>query len=453
MRILVKANDLEAVSKKRIEYTLAFISGHPLFNGNEIGLHISKPDAVIEYARNFRNLDNLKMFPLGFSYSRQTDLKLTDLRPVAVQSVSQDYYVGITTEAYSEQKEVKDLCFSFDVFESIFFHVSRYEELFAQENKSSVKGWLEEENHFLVRHALEKKPVVDELILYLLSKIESITVKRKTSVTLSHDIDILYRFYPLYKIPRSLIAIIIRQRGLRHLWLSCSLIFKWLLGIKKDPFDTFDFLFVKDVNNGLDKRVYLMTGGRTRYDNHYRINSKRGLKLIELCKKRKYRIGIHPSYDAGFDGKLFKDEKERLEMCSGGIVKESRQHYLRWNWNKTPKILKENKIVRDSSMGYNKRIGFRCGTGFEYHMYDFENEQAYEWKELPLVFMESALIHEAKRTGRSVTEIASDFMKVNAYNTHIEMNWHNSNFDESTHYGKELKELYCSLIKETNLSA
>ena len=43
--------------------------------------------------------------------------------------------------------------------------------------------------------------------------------------------------------------------------------------------------------------------------------------------------------------------------------------------------------------------------------------------------------------------MSQQFIEKNRYNTHISFNFHNSNFDELTDLGKELKDIYWEILK------
>ena len=100
------------------------------------------------------------------------------------------------------------------------------------------------------------------------------------------------------------------------------------------------------------------------------------------------------------------------------------------------------KFNVDESLGFPDRVGFRCGTGFPYHLYNFTKEKAYHFLEIPLVFMESALLRESGFNEDKLKEIWSSFLNENARNTMITFNFHNSRFYDAALSGINLEELY-----------
>ena len=98
-------------------------------------------------------------------------------------------------------------------------------------------------------------------------------------------------------------------------------------------------------------------------------------------------------------------------------------------------------IKEDSSLGYTQFIGYRCGTGFAYYIYDFKNEKAFDVLEKPITFMDSSWLHEKKRSKLSDIDILfSQF-----YGTY---NFHNSTFDELESRNIKMKTLYLKTFCE-----
>lgn len=425
----------------RLTYTIDFINQHTNTpKGWTLQLNNKVSDISINYSDKQSN--NLTIPKLNVCFKNS----FASLVLQKFKHNNQPIY-GLTKEKIDCVEFFYEGKFAFDIFESIFFHIARFEEVMADESDHSAAGWLEESKHLLVKQGIEKVPVVDHLVQVFFESLGAQIIKKTSTYSLSHDIDVLYRFKPHYKIPRSILAMIYHKKGFSHFFKSLTLILTTLIGKSKDPFDTYNWLFSEELFF-TQKRLFLMAGGNTRHDNLYNIKDLKVNEIVDLAISRNYVIGLHPSFNAGFEKGLFSKEKEKLECVLGRKIRLSRQHWLRWSWNITPDKLTKEKINEDSSIGYAKRIGFRAGTGFDYHLYNFKKEEAFKWKEIPFAYMESALIHESKRSGKSIEEISQDFLEKNSSNTHIEMNWHNSNFDPSLQYGPILKKLFLSINKQ-----
>ncbi len=440
--ILVKVLP-DLASNPRLNYTFDFINNHPLCRGK---LYLSQDDSIEHHDTISYGL------PEDTHWHMPCQKLFFDQGNERLESIFLNEYTYEHGNIYSVEKlkskgahVISDKYFEFDLIEAIFFHISRYEEVFAfaQDHNSSL--WLREEKQILVKTKLEKTPVVDHLVKALVETLTSQKIDFATSHSLSHDIDLLYRFRPFYKIPKTILGILWHRRGLAHLIKTKIAVFKYLLGLEKDPYDVYKCLFSKCQ---IEKTCYFMAGGETTYDNNYRITDPKVKALISLLHERNYTIGIHPSYNASIKENLFQQEVEKLNDITKTKISHSRQHCLRWNWEVTPYIIESQGIIQDSSLGYNRRIGFRCGTGYAYNLYDFKNERAFRFKELPMSFMESSLIHEANNDIEQLSSIFRLFFQINISNTHIESNWHNSNFDKTMWFGETLKSLYQQYIDQ-----
>ena len=425
----------------RLLYTLSFIENHPLIK-NSIKFFLNDSSGV-----------KLDIFYGGISHnSKEYFIPRQDLFFLKSKALPEvlfaNPYRSNSNLIYSvefKQKASADLLsgntFGFDIFETIFFHISRYEEIFASDHDNGVEGWLQEKKHFLIKEKLFSTPIVDILVTQLKEILLGNTAKEKTSYSISHDVDILFKFQTPFHFFRSLLATIYHKRGFALLIGSISWYYKYLRGKEKDPYDYFQELILSD-NVFKEKTIYFMSGGNSEYDNKYSIEEKRVGKIMDLALESGYTIGFHPSYNAGFSEKMYSKEKEILEKIAQSKVIANRQHWLRFRWDITPYLFAPNSIQKDSSLGYNKHLGFRCGTGFPYCLYDFKNEKPFDWIEHPMAFMESAAINMAKKEGIEPSKLMRDFIEKNKQDTHIVFNFHNSNFDNLTEVGNAMRDFY-----------
>ncbi|MCB0633924.1 MAG: hypothetical protein KDD15_29535, partial [Lewinella sp.] len=285
----------------------------------------------------------------------------------------------------------------------------------------------------------------DRLVACVLEIITQQKIQQPTTYDLTHDIDFLHRYPDRHAFIRALGGALYRREGLstiRHHWKNY---YALRLGKGKDPYDCFNWL-LSEGKNWRRKTLYVMTGGETSYDNHYSIKDPTLLRALDIARERGYELGLHPSYNAAFKSSLFRYELKKMQLLAGKPIHRSRQHWLRFDWHITPSLFARHGIREDASMGYRQRLGFRCGTGFPYQMYDFANEQAFPWQEWPLVCMESAAIHQARALGVDPIDLFQAFFRANRYNTHISINFHNSNFDPALAAGRQLADFYRSFI-------
>lgn len=435
------------IASPRLRYTLSFLDQHPLCRRAEVSFSVNPPAGNKDFTIRYGFPEYI---PAALIMPAQDSLFNPDVSPTSFflnrYSFDNTTVYGVETEKSENTKPAfSDYRFQFDLLEAIFFHISRYEEVIATAEELDEAGWLKEEAHLLIRNGLQKRAVVDDLVAALLKAILGRSRAPSTTYDLTHDLDFLYRYPSPWSFARAMAGSLFRTDPLPNMRRHWNQYFRSLLGKGKDPYNCFHWLFAP-TSGWRQKTLFLMAGGETRYDNHYRIDDPQVADLIDQARGQGYSIGFHPSYNAGFKPDLFNAEKARLEAVTGEKIIRSRQHWLRWDWSVTPYLLEANGIREDASFGYRRHLGFRAGTGFPYHPYDFRTEAAFPWKERPLVVMDSSAIHEAHRTGRELTGLMIDFLQQNAARTHISINFHNSNFAPTLAYGQELSDFYKNVI-------
>lgn len=97
---------------------------------------------------------------------------------------------------------------------------------------------------------------------------------------------------------------------------------------KKDPFDVYEELH-RRLPVG-KSRFFFLVGGDHSNDSRFSAKTPAFRDLIEnLHQKKKFPIGLHPSYESYKNPAFIKAEKAALEAITGPVT-HSRQHYLRY---------------------------------------------------------------------------------------------------------------------------
>lgn len=438
MLISINTDIVDITALKRLKYVLTFIQNHPLFlEGTQLELNPTiKSDIQIFYGTGSQakayHIPASKHF---FFQSGQISQYLA-IREILYRE--KNYPVLKLPDRKQPNSDAHSL--PFDIFENIFFHISRYEEYFSPHNDPHY-GWLTEEKHLLIREKKQQIPVVDEYIRLLSHFISSKWSHKASTYSISHDIDVLYRFRPKKKIILSLAASILKGRSVMQIKRDLKHFAGMLGGHKKDPYDTFDFLF-RTEKLWQDKIVYWIAGGRSKYERKYRIDHPDTKVLIEKARETGYEMGLHPSFYATLEEEAFQKEKTQLEKVTNQEITHNRNHLLRYFWDRSPRMLEDNHFLSDASIGYNRHLGFRAGTGFPYHLYDFQNEKAFSFQENPFALMDSAAIHTSRKNGTDIVALIMEFLQSTSENSHVSINFHNSNMDPTTEYGQALEEFY-----------
>ena len=333
--------------------------------------------------------------------------------------------------------------FGFDIFETLFFHWSRYEE-WVYEGDKDYKGMMPEHRYLLVKYGFEKTPVVDLLIKAFWDALGMRDVEFSTKILLTHDIDHLRKFHENSDYLKKKLGQIKRGE------LKGFKVLKEQIKEHKengtDPYDVYDWLLEK--NKSQDGVIYYLVGGTTKYDSPIDLKDEIFTKSVALARERSYHIGIHPSYEASINPSLFKKELNALQSASDERIAHSRSHYLRFSWPESLDILEQEKIYEESSLAFAERVGFRCGTGFRYRLYHLEQDRESEVFETPLVFMDSAFLKEVKEQKGDINKEFLNFWEENKGRTQIVFNFHNNRFEESDRNKFGLRSLYDTIRKD-----
>lgn len=100
-------------------------------------------------------------------------------------------------------------------------------------------------------------------------------------------------------------------------------------------------------------------------------------------------IGLHGSYHAAKNSLLIKDQLSSLQNSVANSITSYRNHYLQFDSLVTPAELSKTEIEVDSSLGFNRDIGFRAGTCYPF--YFFNQNMTKPILEVSQLIMDSAL--------------------------------------------------------------
>ena len=354
-----------------------------------------------------------------------------------------------------EIQHKKVIC-GIDIFASSFFMLTRWEE-YVNKNRDSHNRFpatqsLAFNNNFLDRPVVnEYIEMLKSMILYLDGTLKFKQQEPKTFV--SCDVDTPYEVYTksLPKTIRKFGGDLIKRKSLSQglQTLTNYTATKWG-NYSHDPMNTFDWIM--DVNENAGNRVafyFLVENTVPEYDAFYNINEPRIRKLLRNIHQRGHEIGLHGSYSTYQNGDQLKNqvvllrkvmEEENINQQEIGI----RQHYLRWSTPETARIIDDAGLTYDTTLGYADYAGFRCGTCYEYPLFDLQKRQQFKLRERPLVLMEASVLDDCymglniESAEKYMLQIKNSTKKVNGNFTLL---WHNSYFD-----GLESPKLYKRLI-------
>jgi len=326
-----------------------------------------------------------------------------------------------------------------DVFGSVFFMLTRWEEYVI--NDKDEYGRFPEKLSLSIRNGIYRRPVVNEYIEMLWNMFQFLGYsgerkKKLFEAVITHDVDQVFRYKNILRLFRILGGDLMLRKKPGLIPTTIKNYYGIKFGIKKDSYDTFDFLMDQSEKINVKSHFYFISqknGLKTNSlnknsDFRYNICDPEIISILDNIKKRNHFIGIHGSYDSYNNPDIFSDELNRIKNIVGDIS-ESRQHYLRFLPPLTWKIEDQNNIRQDSTLGYIDEIGFRCGTCYPYPVFDFLERKPLKLVELPLTVMEGAVTQFAKKPEDFFLHICSLIDIVKNYEGKFVLLWHTNSFN------------------------
>ena len=309
-----------------------------------------------------------------------------------------------------------------DLFASVFFLLTRWEEYVIRERDQY--GRFPVDKAFISKNGLLLRPLVNEYIemLWNILLFLSHNIKRRErrfTIVPTHDID---RYYEKR---------IAAAKGTPPKGLKQNAVRMYYNLFNVDPCAAFHYLMDVSERSSVQSHFYFMAGGCTRYEGYYRIQDASIRKIIREVQSRNHIIGFHPSYDSFNDCFMWTEEKKDLELAIGQEVTEGRQHYLRYEIPRSAASWEKNGMQIDSSLGLPEAVGFRCGTGDEYYLFDILRRQRMKLKERPLIIMDSALRKVVGGESEKTQTVALVKEISRKYNMPLTILFHNHSLDNT----------------------
>jgi len=334
-----------------------------------------------------------------------------------------------------------------DIFAATFFLLTRWEEV-AITKKDKFERF--PHNLSLVqKFNINFRPVVNEYLEFLWNIFVFLGTKQRRkqfiyTPKITHDIDFIARYDTFVKYAKGAVNDVLKRKSFILPFKTTSDYLKLRKGQQKDPYDTFDFLMEQSEIKGLKSYFYFVPGVIGEPDVNYNITDLKVANLIRKIIKRGHKIGIHGTYQSYNKPNTFKEEKKRLENIYPQII-EGRQHYLRFENPTTWQMWEDNDMQLDSTMGFNNDGGFRCGTCYEFTVFNLLTRKKLKLKEQPLIAMENAIKSKYLKPEIVHQKINELKLITQKYKGTFVLLWHNSNFNVIE--WKDYKEIYIDIVK------
>lgn len=417
------------ITSSRLQYTCDFIFKEQF--GIDYKITID--------SESFRNHAGAK---INYSNSRMEDVYTIQSQSLLFEHDIKEQTINcVDLNNYKAFFKTSDSDFPFDIFAAIFYLLSRYEEYLPHEK--DMYGRFAHENSIAFKEGFLNKPVINIWLTDFSSSLKkffpALTFKTKTFNFLpTYDIDIAYSFKHKGFIRN--LGGFIKSPSLERLAV--------LAGLKKDPFDSFDFMDKLHTEFNLNPvYFFLVATSGSLYDKNISPYSNAMWQLIKRHAK-KYRSGLHPSWRSNNNFSILLKEKKILETAGKMEVNISRQHYIKMSMPQTYQELIKAGIEADYSMGYGSINGFRASVASTFYWYDLTTEKTTSLQLYPFCYMDANSFYEQDLdAGQALEELQyylNECKKVNGFFISI---FHN-NFLGTDKQFTGWKEMYTKFISQ-----
>lgn len=331
-----------------------------------------------------------------------------------------------------------------DIFGSAFFMLTRYEEGVSRERDQHDR--FPARASVAYREGFLDRPIVDEYVEVLWACVKHLWPRlrrreRKAGKFITCDVDWPYEPVrrSIWKTARASVSAVKNGRGIQcagRKWLD---LYTHLAGgVSRDPYRS-AIDWIMKCNEAIGNRVafFFIVKRTHELDGVADFESEEMRSLLREISMRGHEIGLHPGYNCYNNEQNLAISIEILKrvLREEGIKQPgigSRMHFLRWDRRTTPQLLEKYGIAYDSTLGFPDIAGFRCGTSFEYTMYDVSSRTPLALKERPLVTMESTIIADRYENLGYSDEAIDRFLDLKCscqwYRGQYTLLWHNSHF-------------------------
>lgn len=261
----------------------------------------------------------------------------------------------------------------FDIFSAAFYLLSRYEEYLP--HVKDQYGRFTKEYSIAYQNQFLHQPVVDIWAYKLKSALEH----HFPQTVFEHK---HYRIHPIIDVP---MAYFFKNKGLLRTvggFLSDLIQFRFrlfydrfvvLFGLKKDPYNTFNWIINRQKKSKEKFDVFFLVGDYSTYDKSIHLNKKEFVAQIKSI--RDYcNVGLKTSFFALDNFDKLKQEKRRLDAVVNSNTSRARASFSKVNLPGTYRHYVDLEIQTDFSMGYPDTIGFRASTCTPFLFYDLDFE-------------------------------------------------------------------------------
>ncbi|MBN1232183.1 MAG: hypothetical protein JXA60_02370 [Candidatus Coatesbacteria bacterium] len=252
--------------------------------------------------------------------------------------------------------------------------------------------------HILIKSNMKEMPVID-IYAELMKKLFWNLAKSRSSVFLikgmypgnqkgaliiTHDVD---RMGYIYKQPSYLQLKRITKALLKKEVFSFNELISSIRNPLKDPYWKIDEILGWEKEKGIKADYFFLANPSDPFCYRYDIRKPElGNKINEVIS-RNHSVGLHSSIEAFSSLEQLIMEKEMLERICNKKISKVRQHYLLFDYGKSPERFKEAGLNIDAGISFHDETGFRAGTSYPFKYFNHNQITAF-----PLSLMDGALL-------------------------------------------------------------
>lgn len=317
----------------------------------------------------------------------------------------------------------------FDIFASIFYLLSRYEEYTISER--DIHGRFQAKNSVAFANNFLRVPLIElwceklkEILQYHKKHLE---FKNHTYTALhTVDVDLCYKYFGI-DWWKWIGKLLIHTVTFNFEQLRTALLARY--DPMYDPYNTYEFILSKTKNKAA---FFMLMNNGGKYDRTINPNNLTMKNLVLYLKKNSAFVGIHPSYVSNTSTKKLKREIDILANILNEPITQSRQHYLKLQLPETYKTLLSHGIKTDYSLFYAEEFGFRASTCFPFYFYNLKEEKITDFEIMPTCFMDTTAYMYYNSNSNWLNELLEMKQKIKQYKGNFITLWHNNNLENNS---------------------
>ncbi len=316
----------------------------------------------------------------------------------------------------------------FDIFSASFYLLTRYEEYLP--HVKDAMGRFPALESLAFKENFLREPVIDIWAhkfkrILLTSFPDLLIVKKKMTVHTLIEARQPYA-YKQHGFLRSLMGYVLDLWRFKFRRISQRT--KVILGFRKDPFNTFNWIINSSRSTSSHLSIFFLLGDGLEFMES--LNTQRSkFKMLVKYVSDYLEIGLIFSFAALKDYELLKLEKKRIEEITNRTLLSSMNAQMLVSLPDIYRNLVELEVEKDFTMVYEDEVGFRAGTCTPFLFYDLDSEIKTPLIVFPLSMTTKAL--ENKYDSEINKTFNTIFNSVRSVNGTFSMLFSNTNFAAS----------------------